>query len=106
MFFFFFFFLRFTYLFLDLVGLHCCAQTSVVTRGDGRAPLACSVQASYCSGFPCCRAWAVGTWASVTAAPGAQGLWLMGSRALAPLCYSDLGSSMARGGFPDHGSDP
>ena len=46
------------------------------------------------------------SWASVTAAPGAQGLWLMGSRALAPLCYSDLGSSMARGGFPDHGSDP
>ena len=34
-FFFFSSFFRFTYLFLDLVSLHCCAQTSVVTGGMG-----------------------------------------------------------------------
>ena len=74
--------------------------------GDEWAPLPCNAQASYCSGFPCCRAWAVGTRASVAAAPGAQRLWLMGYRALAQYLWClELGSCMACGSFPDHRSD-
>ena len=72
----------------------------------GWAALPGSVQASYCSGFSCCRTQAVGTWASVVAAPGAQGLWLMGPRALAQsLWHLELSSSVACGNFPDHGSN-
>ena len=71
----------------------------------GWAALPGSVQASYCSGFSCCRTQAVGARASVVAAPGAQGLWLMGSRALIQsLWHLELSSSVACGNFPDHGS--
>ena len=35
--------------------------------------LSWGAQASHCSGFSCCTAWALGTWASVTAAPGLSG---------------------------------
>ena len=30
----------------------------------------CGAWTSYCSGFSCCRAWALGAWASEAAAPG------------------------------------
>ena len=43
------------------------------------ATLCCGVQASHCGGFSCCRAWALGTWASVVVA---YGLSSCGSRAL------------------------
>ena len=53
------------------------------------ATLRCSVRASHCSGFSCCRAWALGVWASVVVARvfsscgsgsrvQAQQLWCMG----------------------------
>ena len=55
------------------------------------ATLRCGVWASHCSGFSCCGAQAIGTWASVVVAHGlysagsevvAHGLSSFGSRAL------------------------
>ena len=54
----FFKFMYFIYLFLAALGLCCCA----------RATPCCGVQASHCSGFSCCRAWALGLRASVVVA--------------------------------------
>ena len=51
------------------LGLRCCR----------RAFSSCSEWASHCGGFSCCRAWALGAWASVVAA---HGLSSCGSRAL------------------------
>ena len=51
-FFFFFFLIYFIYLFLAVLGLHCGAR------------------ASHCGGFSCCRARALGAWASVVVARG------------------------------------
>ena len=51
------------------------------------ATLRCGVQASHCSGFSCCRARALGTWASVVVARG-------------------LSCSTACGIFPDQGLNP
>ena len=53
------------------------------------ATLPCGAQASHSSGFSCCRAWALGAWASVVVA---RGLSSCGSRAL----ESRLGSCGAR----------
>ena len=80
----FFFFLNNVSVFMnqDFFFFFVFSQTSVVTVRVGWAALPCSEQASHCSGFSCCRTQAVGKWASGVAAPGAQGLWLMGSRAL------------------------
>ena len=46
------------------------------------AALCCSVQASHCSGFSCCRAWALGMRASVVVACGLSscGLWALEHR--------------------------
>ena len=43
-------------LFLAVLGPRCCAGLSLVV---GRAALYSSAQASHCSGFSCCRAWAL-----------------------------------------------
>ena len=43
------------------------------------ATLCCSARAPHCSGFSCCRAWALGSWASVVVAHGVSSC---GSRAL------------------------
>ena len=51
------------------------------------ASLHCSVRASHCGGFSCCRAWALGTRASVVVAHGSS-------------------CSAACGIFPDQGSNP
>ena len=59
-----------------MLGLHCC------------------VQASRCSGFSCCGAWALGTWASVDAI---HRLYRVGSGVVA----NGLGSSLACGIFLD-----
>ena len=45
---------------LAALGLHCCA----------RAFSTCSERDSHCSGFSCCRTWALGHMSSVVAAPG------------------------------------
>ena len=45
------------------------------------ATLRCGAWASHCSGFSCCRARALGAWASVVVACGLQQLWLTGCRA-------------------------
>ena len=60
------------------LGLRCCVQafSSCSERG---ATLRCSVRASHCGGFSCCRAWALGTRASVVVV---HGLSRCGSRAL------------------------
>ena len=50
----------FIYLFLAVLGLRYCT----------RAFSSCGARASHCSGFSCCRAWALGVWA--------QQLWLTG----------------------------
>ena len=65
----FFFLNTFIYLFLAALGLCCCA----------RAFSSCSVWASHCGGFSCCRSRALGAWASVIVA---RGLSSCGSRAL------------------------
>ena len=80
----FFLFLKFIYLFIFV-----CIGSSLLHVGFLQlqlrrvgATLRCDAQA-YCSGFSCCRAWALGAQASVVAAMWAQQLWLAGSRAQA-----------------------
>ena len=63
------------FFFLAVLGLHCCAG----------ATLRCGVWASYCRGFSCCGAWALGAWASVVAA---SGLSSCGTRALESVGFS------------------
>ena len=58
----------FIYLFLAALGL-CCCPWAFSSCGE-RATLRCGVQASHCSGFSCCGAWAFGTRASVVVARG------------------------------------
>ena len=59
-------FIYFIYLLLAVLGLRCCVQA-------GGGLLFTVVQASHCDGFSCCRAWALGTRASVVAACGLSG---------------------------------
>ena len=72
----------FIFLFLAALGLHCCAGFSRVVASEGYLATvwqAWGAQASRCSGFSCCGAQDLGTWASVVAA---QGLVSYGSWAL------------------------
>ena len=64
-----FFFFK-TYLFLAALGLHCCVGFcfSLVAGSGGCS--SCSVWASHCSSFSCCRAQPLGAWASVVVAHG------------------------------------
>ena len=76
---FFFFFNKFIFKkFLAVLGLRCCAWTFSLVAAGG-ATLQCSAQPSHCGGFSCCKAQALGTWASVVVA---HGLSSCGSRAL------------------------
>ena len=77
----FFFFLIFI-LFLAALGL-CCHAWAFPQLQRAGATLRCGAQASHCGGFSCCRARALGAWASVVVARGFQQLWLAGSRAQA-----------------------
>ena len=52
--------LFYLFLFLAVLGLRCCV----------RAFSSCGEQASHCGGLSCCRAWALGAWASVVVACG------------------------------------
>ena len=57
----------FIYLFLAALGVCCCAWAFLDLWPAG-ATLRCGARASHCSGFSCCRAWALDTWASVVVA--------------------------------------
>ena len=75
----FFFFYFFFYLFI-----FGCVGSSLLRAGflllwRAGATLLCGEQASHCGGFSCCRAQALGVWASVVVA---RGLSSCGSRAL------------------------
>ena len=64
--------------FLVALGLCRCMQAFLKLGGVG-ATLCCCARASDCSGFSCCRAQALGAWASVIAARGLSswGLWAL-----------------------------
>ena len=49
---------------MAVLGLHCCTW-ALFSCGKWGLLSRCSVQASHCSGFSCCRAWALSAWASV-----------------------------------------
>ena len=55
------------FFFLAGLGLHCYAWAFLSLWSAG-ATLRCGAQASQCGGFSCCRARALGVWASVVAA--------------------------------------
>ena len=59
----------FIYLFLGALGLRCCMRAFLQLWRVG-ATLHCSAWPSHCGGFFCCRAWALGAWASVVVARG------------------------------------
>ena len=63
------FFLIFIYLFLDVLGL-CCYVWVFSSCSELGLLSSYSAQAFCSSGFSCCRAWAVGTWASVVVVHG------------------------------------
>ena len=73
------------FLFLAALDLCCCAQafSSCLEQGLHSS---CCVQASWCGGFSCCRAWVLGTRVSVLTARG-------------------LSCPVACGIFPDQGSN-
>ena len=75
-----------TYLFL--VALCPCGAHQLFSS--------CSPQASHCSGFSCCRAQALGAWASVAVAPG-----FSSTGSVVVVC--GLSHPAARGIFPDQG---
>ena len=73
-----FFFNKFIFcLVLAALGLRCC--TRAFSSYGEYGLLCCGAWASHCSGFSCCRAWALGTRASVVVA---RGLSSCGSQAL------------------------
>ena len=61
------FFNNFIYLFLAVLGLHCCAGFPLAVESRGLL-FSCNVRASDCSGFSCCRALALDSGASGVAA--------------------------------------
>ena len=73
-----------------------CAFLQLQAAG---ATLGCGAWASHCSGFSGCRAQALGTRASVVAAPGLQ------SRGSVNVAHG-LSCSSVRGIFSDQGSNP
>ena len=66
-------------LFMVVLGLHGCAQAFSSFRDCGLLS-SCGAQASHSGGFSCCRACALGAWASVSFSTGA--LSSFSSRAL------------------------
>ena len=72
------FFKNFYFIFFDCVG-SSLLRAGFLQLWRARATLRCRVRASHCGGFSCCRAQALGAWASVVVA---RGLSSCGSRAL------------------------
>ena len=62
-------FIYLIYLFLTVLGLHCCAW-AFSSCGEQRLLFVAGVWASHCSGFSCCGAQALGVLASVVVARG------------------------------------
>ena len=62
-----FFLNKFIYFYFWLCCVFIAARGLSLVAASG-ATLCCGVQASHCGGFSCCRAQAVGTWASVVVA--------------------------------------
>ena len=66
------------YLAFDVLGLRCCASSSLVAASGGYSP--CGAQASHRHGFSSCGAQAVGTRVSVVVGRGVAsvvvGPWL------------------------------
>ena len=58
---------KFIYFYFWLCCVFIAARGLSLVAASG-ATLRCGVQASHCGGFSCCRAQAVGTWASVVVA--------------------------------------
>ena len=54
-------------IFLAALGFCCCAQ-AFSSCGKQGLLFCCGARASHCGGFSCCRAWALGTPASVVVA--------------------------------------
>ena len=63
---------------MAVLGL-CCCTPAFSSCGKCGATLRCGAWASHCGGFSCCRARALGAWASVVLA---HGLSSCGARAL------------------------
>ena len=93
--------------FLVALCLRGCLQVFFSSCGEQELLSSCSMWASHCGRFSCCRAWALGAQASVLAALGLRtcGLWtleLAGSVA----GEHGLSCSAARGIFLGQGSNP
>ena len=63
------FFKKLINLFLAALGLHCFSQ-AFSSCGEHGLLSSCSAQAPHCSGFSCCRVWALGHTGSVAVAHG------------------------------------
>ena len=62
-------FIRFKKLFTVALGIHCCTQ-AFSSSSEWWLLSSCSVWASHCGGFSCCKAQVLGTWASAVVACG------------------------------------
>lgn len=67
------------FLFFKVYLLVGCAGPSLLSTGSlwfrrAGPTLPCGAQASHSRGFPCCRAWALGTWASTAEARKLKGV--------------------------------
>ena len=49
----------FIYLFLAMLGLHCCVQI-FSSCSELKLLSSCAVWTSFCGGFSCCESWALG----------------------------------------------
>ena len=87
------------------LGLCCCAR-AFSSCGE-RGLLYCGVQISHCGGFSCCRARALGVWASVVVAHGLSscGSWALEAQTSVAVAHG-LSCSAVCGIFPDQGSNP
>ena len=90
----------FFFFFSAALGLGCCTQAFSSCGEQGL--LRCGARASHCSGFSCCRAWGLGTQASVVAA---LELSNCGMRALEHVGFSCCGAwALGHAGFSSCGA--
>ena len=75
------------FIFIFIYLIFSCVGSSLLHAGflqlqQAGATLRCGSQASHCSGFSCCRAQALGMWASVVVPHGLSscGSWAVGRR--------------------------
>ena len=87
----FFFFFNLFYLFLAVLGLHCCEPTGLSLVVVSGATLCCGARGSHCGGFSCCGARALGVQASVVVVQGPKP-WFLISHAFRERSWSKGGS--------------